>query len=165
MARQPLLNTANIKTEQLSPITSAEDRVGQVVAGDETILEDRDYQDKLAMGEDPVEIEIQPASEENAPTSYPAWVNGRGAEVLLNNQWLPITYLPVGVPITVKRKYVEVLARAKTDNVKTVHDEANVAMPRNEVRRTTSAVANFNVLSDPNPRGPAWLAELRRRNS
>lgn len=164
MARQPLLSTADVKIEQPRQIEEAADRLNQVVAGDESILEDTVQAERLAMGEDPVLIEITPSSEENAPTSYPAWVNGKGAEVFLNGQWLPVTYLPVGVAITVKRKYVEVLARAKTDHIKTVHDEANVALPRNTIQRTTSAVANFTVLEDPNPRGPAWLAEIRRRN-
>lgn len=163
MARRPLLNTADIAIEQKPNITDGADRASDVVAGDESILADKEYAERIKMGEDPIEIEIQPASEENAPTSYPAWVNGKGAEVFMNGQWLPITYLPVGIPMVVKRKYVEVLARAKTDNIKTMHDEASVAQPRNEVQRRTSAVANFNVLNDPNPRGVAWLSELRRR--
>lgn len=163
MARAPL-NTADVKIEQAAPIETAEDRINQIVAGDESILEDKEQADRLAMAEDPVKIIINPSNEENAPTSYPVWVNGRGGEVFMNGQWLPITYLPVGVELTVKRKYVEVLARAKTDNIRTVHDSANVERPRNIVQRTTSAVANFTVLEDANPRGPAWFAELRRRN-
>lgn len=163
MARVPL-NTAEVKIEQAAPIETAADRLNQVVAGDESILEDKDHAERLAMGEDPVTIIINPSNEENAPTSYPAWVNGKGAEVFLNGQWTPITYLPVGLELTTKRKYVEVLARAKTDNIRTVHDSANVERPRNLIHRTTSAVANFTIIEDKNPRGPAWFAELRRRN-
>lgn len=163
MARAPL-NTADVKIEQLPPVEEAKDRINQVVAGDESILEDKDHAERLKMGEDPVTIMINPSNEENAPTSYPCWVNGKGAEIFLNGAWLPITYLPVGVELVTKRKYVEVLARAKTDNIKTVHDSANVERPRNQIQRTTSAVANFTVLEDRNPRGAAWFAELRRRN-
>lgn len=163
MARAPL-NTADVKIEQAPPIENPQDRLNQIVAGDETILEDKDHAERLAMGEDAVTIMINPSNEENAPTSYPVWVNGKGGEVFLNGQWLPMTYLPVGVELITKRKYVEVLARAKTDNIRTVHDSANVERPRNTVQRTTSAVANFTVLEDKNPRGPAWFAELRRRN-
>lgn len=164
MARQPLLRTEDIKIEQAEPIENAEDRVGQVVAGDDTILEDKVYTELLKMGDDPVTIMINPSNEENAPQSYPCWVNGKGAEVFLNGQWVIATYLPVGIELTTKRKYVEVLARAKTDNIRTEHEGANVERPRNTVRRTTSAVANFTVIEDRNPRGPAWFAELRRRN-
>lgn len=163
MARAPL-NTADIKTEQAPAIENAADRLNQVVAGDESILKDKDHTDRLDMNEDPITIIINPSNEENAPTSYPVWVNGKGGEILMNGQWLPITYLPVGVELVTKRKYVEVLARAKTDNIRTVHESANVERPRNTIQRTTSAVANFTVLEDKNPRGPAYFAELRRRN-
>jgi hypothetical protein len=163
MARTAL-RTEDVKIDQAPPITEAADREGQVVRGDESILKDKEYAERLAMGEEPVTIEITPSTEENAPTWYPAWVNGRGAEMLMNGKWRTVTFLPVGGPITTKRKYVEVLARAKTDNIKTKHDEANVAMPQNTVTRTTSAVANFVVLEDSNPRGVEWLRELRRRN-
>lgn len=163
MARAPL-NTADVKIEQAAPIETAEDRINQIVAGDESILEDKEFAERIEMGNDPVTIMINPSNEENAPQSYPVWVNGKGAEVFMNGQWLPVTYLPVGVELITKRKYVEVLARAKTDNIKTVHDSANVERPRNVVQRTTSAVANFTLLEDKNPKGPAWFAELRRRN-
>lgn len=163
MARAPL-NTADVKIEQPRVIDEAQDRLGQVVQSDEDVLRDKDRLERLAMGEDPVTIIINPSNEENAPTSYPCWVNGKGAEVFLNGEWLPITYLPVGVELVTRRKYVEVLARAKTDNIRTVHDSANVERPRNRIERTTSAVANFTVLEDKNPRGPAYFAELRRRN-
>lgn len=163
MARTAL-NSDDVKIEQTKPVVDPEDRK-TIVRGDETILKDKDYADRLAMGEDPVTIVINPSGQENAPTSYPAWVNGKGAEALVNGQWMPIIYVPVGVEVTLKRKYVEVLGRAKETKIKTVYGSASEAQPRNEAVRTTTAVCNFSVLKDDNPRGVAWLSELLRRQA
>jgi hypothetical protein len=80
--------------------------------------------------------------------------------VLNNGQWLEIEWLPIGVPLTTKRKYVEVLARSKPDAITTVHDDANVERPRNTVRRRTSAQYPLSVIQDPNPRGHEWLSRI-----
>lgn len=163
MARAPL-NTADVKIEQMPPVVVEQDRK-TIVEADASILADKEQAELLAMAEDPVTIVIMPSGDQNAPAYYPVWVNGKGAEALIQGKWLPITYVPVGVNITLKRKYVEVLGRAKVNNVKTHHDEANVPMPRNEVRVTTTAVCSFQVVEDRNPRGVAWLTDLLRRQA
>lgn len=163
MARQAL-NTADVKIDQKPRIENAADRGGNIVQADQDALKDKDYTERLAMGEDPVTILIQPGSDENAPNSYGCWVNGKGAEAFIGGEWKSITYIPVGFPIIIKRKYVEVLGRAKVDRVHTRHEGTDKAEPKNWVERNTSAVANFVVLEDANPRGVPWLAELQRRN-
>jgi hypothetical protein len=36
--------------------------------------------------------------------------------------------------------------------------------PNNVALRFTSPVHSFSIIEDANPRGPAWVQELRRRN-
>lgn len=161
MARTAL-NTSDVKIEQKAPLVDGQDRGGEIVEADRSLL-DGDYAERLAFMEEPVTIEIVPSGGDNPPTHYPVWVNGRGGEVLLGGQWVTMVYLPVGQPLTLKRKYVGVLAAAKADAVKTDVLDRHAENPRNIVHRTTSAACNFTILRDANPRGPAWLAELRRR--
>ena len=78
----------------------------------------KSYLDELAFMEEPVTIRLEPSAEKNAPAWFPASVNGEGAEVLQpDGRWLHMAegYLPVGRRVTTKRKYVEVLLRAKID--------------------------------------------------
>ena len=118
--------------------------------------------DCVAFMEEPVTIRI----EENTSSEYPAThapvqVQGRGAEVMLDDgKWVEATWLPIGVPFTTKRKYVEVLARSKTDHVSTEHDEANVARPINRVRRRSSSTFPMSIIMDKNPKGHEWLSRI-----
>lgn len=164
MAAKGALKTDDIKIDQNKPIEDDEDR-RTIVQADLTAVGSKEYLARLAMGEEPVEILIEPSTDPNAPHSYYCAVNGRGAECLgPDGNWRTIDWVPVGVRLTMKRKYVEVLVRAKRDRVTTEHDGPNVADPRNKIVRQTSAVANVQILHDANPRGPAMFAELRRRN-
>ncbi len=121
----------------------------------ETLVDGR--LEALAFNEEPVEIMIYPSSEENAPLSVPVWVNGRGAEVLMQNKWYPMGHLPVGQRLVTRRKYAEVLLRAKRDKVSTEHQGTEVERPQNRVSRVSSAVANISVLRDDNPKGIEWM--------
>jgi hypothetical protein len=159
------LNTDDIKIDQKDPIVSEEERDPEIVKAELAEIGKKEYLERLAMAEEPVTIIIEPSTEENAPHSYYCAVNGKGAECLgPDGKWRPIDWVPVGVQLTMKRKYVEILVRAKKDKVTTVHEGTNVEFPRNEIQRRTSAVANVQILEDANPRGPAYFAELRRRN-
>lgn len=125
------------------------------------LADDKELQAGLAFMEEPMTIRIEENTRSDFPeTHVPVMVNGRGAEVFQNGQWLPIGWLPIGVPLTTKRKYVEVLARAKPDAIQTVHDDANVERPRNTVRRRTSAAYPLSIIQDNNPRGHEWLSRI-----
>lgn len=164
MARTAL-NTADVAIDQKPPILEAHNPKDEIVHADTTALAHKDYLDLLAMGEDPVTIYVEPASEENAPHSYHCCVNGKGAECLgPDGKWHPVEWVPVGVKLTMKRKYVEVLVRAKKDRIVTKYGKVGDENPLNKIERITSAVANVQILDDKNPRGPAYFAELRRRN-
>lgn len=164
MARTAL-NTADVKIDQKAPIVDAGDREGEVVQASLTEIGKKEYMDRLAMGEEPVTIFIEPSAEENAPHSYYCSVNGKGAECLgPDGLWYPVDWVPVGVQLIMKRKYVEVLVRAKKDKVTTDYGKVGDENPHNRIVRVTSAVANVQIMEDRNPRGPAYFAELRRRN-
>lgn len=158
------LHTEDIPQTQpkdiILPASGAIPRGEQIEALDKPITDE--YAAALAFNEEPVTIMIEPGQEENAPKVIDCWVNGKGAEVLdpITGRWNEINCLPVGGIITTKRKYVEVIARAKLDKVTTKHEDANVANPDNRVVRTTSRKAVFTVIHDPNPKGVQWLTRL-----
>lgn len=110
--------------------------------------------------EDPVTIRIEASGEKFAPTHIPVAVNGRGVEILVDDKWQEVNYIELGRVLTVKRKYVEVLARAKPTDIQTIHEDATVERPRNEVRRVTRAAHPMTIISDPNPKGIPWLTRI-----
>ena len=118
------------------------------------------YLDDLAFMEEPVTIRLERSSEKNAPKTVPAAVNGKGCEVFLNGKWLEMTYIPMGQPVTIKRKYVEVLARAKPDSVTTNVIERDNEDPQNVVDRVTTSKHPFSVIHDASPRGADWLTKI-----
>lgn len=163
MARQELHSESLPKIEQMPPITDASSYDGDIVIGDKVL--DLDYAAELAFMEEAVTIRLQPSAERNAATSFPCWVNGRGAEVLLNGRWVEFKYLPVAHILTTKRKYLEVIVRSKVDTLSTPDmDKSADQAEGNRLTRFTSPVASFSVIEDRNPKGAAWLSELMRRN-
>lgn len=93
---------------------------------------------------EPVTVIINPSQDPDDPKLVQVGVNGV-------NQ-----FMPRGEPITVKRKYVEVLARAKrTDFQQTLDERLGEAM--NHLRSMHSLRFPFSVLEDRNPNGGAWL--------
>jgi hypothetical protein len=101
---------------------------GDIVKGNPDALK-KDYLDRLAFMEEAVTIRIEPGAEENAPQHVMLCVNGRGCEVLLNGKWksFPGGWIPIGKVLTIKRKYVEVLARSKIDRIETIVPEPGSA--------------------------------------
>ena len=68
-------------------------------------------------------------------------------------------YLPRDETILVKRKYVEVLARAKkTDYDQTLDHSLGERM--NKLKQRHVLKYPFTVISDPNPAGHQWLREI-----
>jgi len=128
-----------------------------------------EYLDELKFMEEPVTIRIEPSSEENAAQFVLLCCNGKGCEVQLNGKWreFPGGWIPVGERLTIKRKYLEVLARAKIDRIETVMPEMGAPeaqMSVNRFKRFTRQANGFSVIKDENPRGAAWLDDVIRRN-
>jgi hypothetical protein len=155
------IHSDDIKIEQ-RPAVDPANYDGDVILADRVI--DTDYADELAFMEEPVTIRLEPSAERNAVAVFPVWVNGKGAEILLNGRWSEVGWLPTGRVITVKRKVLEVIVRTKIDTVRTEIREPESEHPHNKIERFTSAVHSFSILEDRNPKGIAWMTELRRRN-
>ena len=165
MPRQELHSDAT-KVDQARPLppdATIGTRTSEIVHADADFAGKNDYNEDLKFGEEPITIRLEPNTDPNAPTSVPVWVNGKGAEMFLNGKWHEVAYLPVGRVFTTKRKYVAVLASAKIDKVSTDVQDPDSERPKNNTSRFTSAIQSFSVIEDPNPRGAAWLSELRRR--
>lgn len=157
------IHTDDIKIEQKRPIIGKpKEHEGEIVIGQQEL--DKNYADELKFMEEPVTIRLEPSAEKNAATAFPVWVNGKGAEVFQNGKWDEIGYLPVGRVLIVKRKVVEIIARAKVDTVHTKVEDEDGERPKNVINRYTSAVHSFSIIEDRNPMGVPWLTELRRRN-
>lgn len=161
MARQEL-HSDTMKVEQKPPISDTSTYDGDVVLTERT--HDQDYLDELAFMQEPVTIRLEPSTEKNAAGAYPVWCNGKPAEVFQNGRWDEIGYLPVGRVLTVRRSILEIIIRAKIDTIQTQIIGQDSERPNNVVSRFTSPVHSFSIIEDRNPRGPAWVQELRRRN-
>lgn len=164
MARTELHSNKLPPIQQRAPLVgNATAAAAEFVTGEVIGSVDGTYLAHLAMLEEPVTIRLEPSSDKNAAQSLPVWVNGRGAEVWVRDRWVEFIYLPVGVALTIKRKYLGIILTAKTDTVTTRMADMENERPNNFVQRQTTAVMSFSILEDKNPNGPAWCAELRRR--
>lgn len=160
----------NVRKEvHTADIAIAEAPDADINARSETIIPvdkplEADYAKDLAFMEEPIMIRIEPSDEENAPIVVDCWVNGKGAEVLdtLTGKFMEINCLPIGQPIITKRKYVEVLARARTDRVTSQEETAHPDVGRDgfKVQRRSQRKNMFSVLEDKNPKGREWLNRI-----
>lgn len=130
--------------------TTGEARVegGEIEVVPADALAKKDKLDRLAFMEDELEIIVLPTSDKNSPPLVETHCNGR-------NQ-----YLLRGKPQKVKRKFVEVLARAKLTTFRGETPLVNGEY-QNLMHPTTGLVENFTVLRDPaGDRGRAWLEQV-----
>ena len=105
---------------------------------------DNSYAAQIAFLEEPVDVMIHDSTEANAEPFPCVAVNGV-------NQ-----FFPRGQAITVKRKFLAALARAKTTSVSTkvVNNDGEVY---NRLNKHTALRYPFSVVRDSNPKGSAWL--------
>jgi hypothetical protein len=106
------------------------------------------YFKELQFMEEKVTIRLERTSEKNAPNFIDISVNGR-------TEWLE-----KNKPIEIARKYVEVLARCKSDAFETYAPNAESGEIVNRLSRNTSQKHPFTVIHDPNPRGYDWLTNI-----
>lgn len=119
-----------------------------------------DYYDEIQFMESPVTVIFQPSSQQFAPPFVDCFCQGKGIEVLMGDRWVEWKQVPVGESVTVKRKYLDIIGRAKETILKTkVVTEANKD-PQNTITRTVVLKHPFSVQHDPHPRGAKWLMEL-----
>ena len=162
MAKQREINTGDMEVGQRSsiiiPADGEIDYDNAIAAVDGGI--DMEYAQAIAFNEQPMTIRVEKSSEKYAPKTVDCWVNGKGIEIFHNGKWLVTGYIPVGVNITTRRKYVEVLARSKPEAIETQHDDATVEKPNNHIALHTSTKYPFTVVHDANPAGAQWLTHI-----
>lgn len=110
---------------------------------------EKSYADQLAFLEEPVEVMVAEPQDEKESNLVQLFVQGRSQMII------------PGQPIVIKRKYLEVLARAKQIRYKPVvkiNDltgaPVNMMIPRLVLRY------NFSVIQDKNPKGAEWLRRI-----
>ena len=158
------VHSDDIKIEQRPAPQDPNDREGDVIIVDASALAKKDFLDALAFMEEPVTIRLEPSADRHAIAVFPVWCNGEPAQIWENGGWNPIGWLPVGRVIIIKRKILEIIVRTKLDTLKAEWARDQDGDPHNTIQRYTSAVHSFSVIEDKNPRGVAWLTEMRRRN-
>ncbi len=135
------------------------------------LLKDKDHMAKIRFAEDAVAILIQPGSEEFAPKYADIWVQGRGPEVGVTSdgrkaelisevaRWVHFLALPIGMRVVTKRKYVEVLARARRTTYRTQHHVPGQNQDAvNELLSSTHLAHPFSVYEDAaGDKGTKWL--------
>ena len=154
------LHTGDISIAQKPSIESRDDLLDEIVVAPEVLQ--KEYAEALAFAETPVTIRVERSSEKFAPNVIDVWCNGKGTEVVISGRWVETKVIQIGIPVTVKRKYVEILARSKITSINTVSGKIDERSEKNEIERFTSSRAPFSVIEDKDPRGAQWLTNLVR---
>lgn len=102
----------------------------------------------LAFMEERVVVRIHKSADKFAENPVPLWNGGR-----------PVALFR-GQPTVVKRKYVEVLARAKTSTYEDVEDTDRRGVRYHRYPKQTALQYPFEVLEDRNPLGKPWLEKI-----
>lgn len=103
---------------------------------------------ELLFNEEFVEVMLHESTDENAENPVFTSCNG-----------VP-QYFFRGVPQKVRRKYVAILASCKEHAVSTPEYTAGDGSRAMGIKRVSSLKYPFSIISDPNPRGAAWLKSL-----
>lgn len=153
MANQRELHTSDIRG-RAKPQINLDMTIDEIRDNEKVIIEtesltiEDSYLNELAFMEEILTIRIEPSADRYSPKFIDVAVNG-------DTQWLP-----VGEAVKVKRKYVEVLARSKSDTFITVAPSTSDENPVNLLSRNTSQKYPFSVIKDTNPAGYNWLTKV-----
>lgn len=104
--------------------------------------------DDLAFMEEQVDVMVHESTDANADN--PVWVACNG-----QNQ-----FFVRGQAQTVKRKFVEILARAKQTAIATKEIHQFDGELGTQVTKSTALRYPFSIISDQNPKGGAWLKKV-----
>lgn len=169
--RSPEINTGELPIGERKTIIMPEaglpDRENIVVADKTDARLDNKLMKDLLFNEEPVEIIIAKGEGKYPEPAVLCAVNGKGAEQLINGVWVSKGWLPTEVPVVTKRKYVEVLIRAKPQSVKTFApklstDDVEAGKQENTIKFNTTRANQISIIGDPNPAGRDWVAKLMR---
>lgn len=138
------------------------------VAEDIQIVEkmpDVEYAELLKFAEDPVTAIINQSSDPKAAKYVYCAIGGKGAEVWdeKSKRWLEFKYVPVNRRLTIKRKYLEVLARSRVDSFST-REVSTTPLANHDgyqLEATTFQSSPFTVILDPaGDKGHQWLTRV-----
>lgn len=132
-----------------------------------TRLSDKQAKEKwladLAFAEEPVTIRIEEGGRPFSTLFEEARVNNE-CTILLNGRWMPCKGFSIGRTITIKRKFVEVLARCITEKVttrrETIHRDDDETMIQNYADRKQKREIPFVILRDKSPRAQEWREQI-----
>lgn len=147
------VDTNDLDTEKKSVSDSGKSRHADADESDIAVVGAAgagDYARDLAFFEELVEVEVHESTDPNAEAIVDLYCNG-----------VPQRFAR-GVPVTVKRKYLQILATSKPQTIST---QANV-QGQDVVNRITKHAAlryPFRVTRDDNPKGAEWLRGLLMR--
>lgn len=134
------------KTHIDMPATGLIDRSAMREEGIEVVVASglNDYAKELAFMEELVEVEVHESIDPNAEPVVDLYCNG-----------VPQRFAR-GVPIAVKRKYVQILANSRPTSMTTTTkvDGDHVV---NRINKHSAVRYPFRVVRDDNPRGNDWL--------
>lgn len=102
----------------------------------------------LAFMEEPVTIMVHTTTDKNAAPFVEVWNDGRVQRFLRGKEQ------------TVKRKFIEVLARAKADSYQSQEFMDRDGNMNFRYPKTTSLKYPFSVVRDENPKGHDWLKKV-----
>jgi len=132
MAQQPKIDVRTPGPDLIDPVTEGD---LHQLASEESFMNEQ------------VTIYVHPVSDENAPPYVILNCNG-------TNQ--PIAR---GVNQSIKRKFVEILARMKETKYTQVQDNPNEPDQRH-LKGRTGMCYPFDLIQDENPKGRAWLNKV-----
>jgi len=144
--RKPLVDTTTEYLGNANPVT-----IGEIGRGDTDVIEvvkDVSKAEKLAFMEEPVTILVMSSGDPNEIPLVQVAVNG------------VTQFIKRDEPITVKRKYVERLARCKKTDFNQALDDSQGEVSFNVLTRRHSLRFPFSVIQDPNPKGAGWLKQI-----
>lgn len=113
------------------------------------VIANMDHAQQLAFLEEYVVVNIHETGEQGAENPVVLHVNGRAVAIVR------------GEDTAVRRKYVELMLRAKPENIQTRITRGADGEPRNHIDKTRSLKYPFSIVLDRNPRGPAWARKVR----
>lgn len=124
--------------------------VGDIVRDDNTLVVadgpiDGDYASQLSFMEEKVEVMVHESTDDNAENPVQVSCNGV-------NQ-----FFFRGQSQTAKRKFVEILARAKATSISTKELVMADGTRTTQIGKASALKYPFSIIQDSNPRGPAWL--------
>lgn len=137
---------------------------GEIIHDANIVAMEKQFFDDLAFNEEPVTILIDQPIGDFSPQTQDCWCNGKPPELFINGKWYPKAAIPLGIEVTTKRKYVEIMLRAKPYNVRTSHDQQTESNPNpeNYVKRTASRAVNMSIIGDTSSKAREWQQRIMR---